>query len=48
MVKDKEQKTERQLLVEQLLNQIDFHGLKQEDIFGQDGIIKDLTKRVVE
>lgn len=44
----KEQKTERQLLVEQLLDQIDFHGLSQEDIFGQDGVIKDLTKRVVE
>ena len=48
MAKEKEQKTERQLLVEQLLDQIDFHGLSQEDIFGQDGIIKDLTKRVVE
>lgn len=48
MTKNKEPLTERQQMVEQLLDQIDFHGLSQDVIFGQDGVLKDLTKRIVE
>ncbi|WP_419790156.1 transposase [Sphaerochaeta associata] len=35
-------------MVEKLLDQIDFHGLSQEEVLGKDGLIKSLTKRVLE
>jgi len=45
MAKEKEPKKE---IVEKLLDQIDFHGLSQEEVLGKDGLIKTLTKRVLE
>ena len=45
MAKEKEPKNE---IVEKLLDQIDFHGLSQEEVLGKDGLIKTLTKRVLE
>lgn len=45
MARQEEQKNE---MVEKLLDQIDFHGLTQDDVLGKDGLIKALTKRVLE
>lgn len=40
--------TDRNDLVEELLNEIDFKSLTPEQITGKDGLIKQLTKRIVE
>lgn len=45
MARQEEPKNE---MVEKLLDQIDFHGLSQEEVLGKDGLIKALTKRVLE
>jgi hypothetical protein len=45
MARQEEPKNE---MVEKLLDQMDFHGLPQEEVLGKDGLIKALTKRVLE
>lgn len=45
MAKQEETKNE---MVEKLLDQIDFRGLTKEEVLGKDGLIKALTKRVLE
>ena len=33
--------------IDLLLDQIDFHGLTQEDVLGQDGLVKTLTAKIL-
>jgi hypothetical protein len=33
---------------DRLLEQIDFHGMTQEEVVGQDGLIKQLTGRILQ
>jgi transposase-like protein len=42
--REKKEKDQR----DRLLEQIDFHGMTQEEVLGQDGLIKQLTGRILQ
>jgi transposase-like protein len=40
-------KEKEKTLIDQMLDQIDLHGLTQDEVLGQDGLLKRLTRRLL-
>jgi hypothetical protein len=43
----KKEKKEKDI-IDQILDNIDFHGLTQDEVVGQDGLIKQLTRKILQ
>jgi transposase-like protein len=48
MVVAKKKETKEKDIIDQLLDNIDFRGLTQDEVVGQDGLIKQLTGRILQ